>query len=311
MFFLVPENHSYYYTTEGQENVDIYVIDTGIYAEHPDFEGRVVRGADFTGEGGGDKNGHGTHVAGIIGSKTYGAAKGVNIIEVKVLTGMGTGNLSAVIAGIDFAVNHRRKTGRKSVANLSLGAGFNSVLNSAVNAAVESGLSMIVAAGNTNSAACATSPASAANAITVGAIDDRYDTIASFSNWGSCVQVFASGVYVTSLAHHGDGTLALSGTSMASPTVAGIMAMFLALGDNNEQAAGKISTLATKDAIDRRSILFRPRTPNLILYNGQSSQQTPPPQQTETAISFWNHHGHSNKHIISRAKMLSNHKLYY
>jgi subtilase-type proteinase RRT12 len=116
-------------------------------------------------------------VAGIIGSKTYGVAKAANMIDVKKLSGSGTGDLSAVIAGIDFAVNNHRQTGRKSVANLSLGAAFNSVLNSAVNAAVDSGLPMIVAAGNSNSAACASSPASAAKAITVGAIDDRYDTI--------------------------------------------------------------------------------------------------------------------------------------
>lgn len=252
--------------------IDIYIIDTGIYAEHPQFEGRVKRGIDLTGEGPGDRNGHGTHVAGIAGSKTYGVAKKVNLIEVKALTGDGMGNLSTVVAGIDFAVNHRKQTGRKAVANLSLGAGYNTMLNNAVNAAVDSGLPMTVAAGNTNTAACATSPAGAKNAITVGAIDDRYDIIASFSNWGSCVMVFASGVYVTSLSHdpaqlHSD-TIALSGTSMASPTVAGIMAMFMGQGASTEEAIVKINSLATRDAIDVRSMFFRPRTPNAILFNG-------------------------------------------
>jgi subtilase-type proteinase RRT12 len=209
-------------------------------------------------------------VAGIVGSKTYGAAKKVNIIEVKVLAGAGTGNLSMVIAGIEFAVNDRKQRGdRRAVANLSLGAGFNTVLNSAVNAAVDSGLPMIVAAGNTNSAACITSPASAANALTVGAIDDRYDTIATFSNWGSCVTVFASGVYVMSLSHIGEGTLAMSGTSMASPAVAGTIAMFMGAGDATDIAVDKVTTLATVDAIDRRSTLIKPRSPNLIAYNGQ------------------------------------------
>lgn len=285
------------------------MIDTGVYSEHPDFEGRVLKGADFTGEGSGDKNGHGTHVAGIIGSKTYGAAKGVNMIEVKVLTGMGTGNLSAVIAGIDFAVNHYQTTGRKSVANLSLGAGFNSILNNAVNAAVDSGLPIIVAAGNTNSAACTTSPASAGNALTVGAIDDRYDSIASFSNWGSCVKVFSSGVYVTSLANNEDGTLALSGTSMASPTVTGTMAMLLGLGYNYEQAAEKITALATHDAIDRRSILFRPRTPNLILYNGEPNSTKN--HDNEKSKRYPSINNYKNRKIISRGHMLQKHQLYY
>lgn len=267
---LNDENSStYYYTTKGEENIDVYVIDTGIYSEHPDFEGRVQQGIDFTQEGFGDTNGHGTHVAGLIGSKTYGSAKNVNMIEVKVLTGLGTGNLSAVIAGIDYAVNNRRMTGRKSLANLSLGAGFNSLLNSAVNAAVGSGLPMVVAAGNANTAACASSPASSINALTVGAIDDRYDTIASFSNWGSCVDLFASGVYVTSLSHIGDtGTLALSGTSMAAPVVAGMMAMYMGTGSDEKEAIKKILDLATVDVIERRSVLFRPRTPNKVAYTG-------------------------------------------
>ena len=184
------------------------------------------------------------------------------------MSGSGTGDLSAVIAGIDFAVNNHRQTGRKSVANLSLGATFNSVLNSAVNAAVDSGLPMIVTAGNSNSAACASSPASEAKAITVGAIDDRYDTIASFSNWGSCVDLFASGVYVASLSHNGKGAIALSGTSMASPQVAGIMSILMGQGDSVEEASAKVTEIATANAIGRRSILFRPRTPNLIAYNG-------------------------------------------
>ncbi|CAN6674398.1 subtilase-type proteinase Rrt12p [Trichomonascus vanleenenianus] len=276
------ETGSYHYAKDGQEEIDIYVIDTGIHADHPEFEGRVVRGADFTGEGQGDKNGHGTHVAGIIGSKTFGAAKGVKLIEIKVLTGMGLGNLSAVIAGIDFAVNQKRDSGRKALANLSLGAGFNSLLNSAVNAAVDSGLTMIVAAGNANTAACASSPASAGRALTVGAIDDRYDTVASFSNWGSCVDLFASGVYVTSLSHSGDGTLALSGTSMAAPVVTGTIAMYMGLGLSEDEARDKVLSLATRDAIEFKSVFFRPRTPNLIAYNGMADDDTTLTTETAT-----------------------------
>lgn len=268
--FIRVDPSDYYYSSSGQDNVYVYVIDTGIYSDHPEFEGRVSKGIDFTGEGFGDKNGHGTHVAGIIGSKTYGAAKRVNLVDVKVLSGEGTGNLSAVIAGIDYAVNDRKSKGnRVALANLSLGAPYNPVLNAAVNAAVDSGLPMTVAAGNTNSAACLTSPASASNALTVGAIDDRYDTIAPFSNWGSCVTLFASGVYVTSLANKGEKTLTMSGTSMAAPAVAGTLAMFLGEGYPTDVALDKITTLATVDAIDRRSHLIKPRSPNLIAYNGQ------------------------------------------
>lgn len=288
------EPREYYYSVSGQENVYVYVIDTGIYSDHPEFEGRVTKGVDFTGEGFGDKNGHGTHVAGIIGSKTYGAAKKVNLVDVKVLTGEGTGNLSAVIAGIDYAVRDRKDKGnRLAIANLSLGAPFNPVLNAAVNAAVDSGLPMTVAAGNTNSAACLTSPASASNALTVGAIDDRYDTIAPFSNWGSCVTLFASGVQVTSLANRGERTLTMSGTSMAAPAVAGTLAMFLGKGYATDVAIDKITTLATVDAIDKRSHLIKPRSPNLVAYNGYEAE----PAESKTNVLA--QHQHSSKHFLT------------
>lgn len=208
-------------------------------------------------------------MAGIVGSKTYGAAKNITLIEVKALSGFGTGNLSAVIAGIEYATNDRQAhQDRRGIANLSLGANFNAVLNNAVNHAVDAGLPVVVAAGNTNSAACVTSPASAEKAITVGAIDDRYDSIASFSNWGRCVDVFASGVYVTSLSKVGNGTLAMSGTSMASPTVTGTLAMFMGLGATAADAMMKLTELATVGAIDRRSLFFRPTSPNLVVFNG-------------------------------------------
>jgi subtilase-type proteinase RRT12 len=141
-------------------------------------------------------------------------------------------------------------------------------LNNAVNYAIEAGLPIVVAAGNTNSAACVTSPASAEKAITVGAIDDRYDSIASFSNWGKCVTVFAPGVYVTSLAKFGNATLAMSGTSMASPSVTGTLAMFMGLGDTAADAIGKLTSIATEGAIDTMSLFFRPFSPNLVAFNG-------------------------------------------
>lgn len=184
------------------ESVHAYVIDTGVNVDHPEFGGRARPGADFTGEGSGDTNGHGTHVAGLVGSRTYGVAKRINIIEVKVLGRNGDGSLSQVIAGIDFAANDRARRGLVAVANLSLGATYNRLLNDAIDAAVDSGLPVVVAAGNSGVPACTSSPASSSKSITVGAIDDRGDTIASFSNYGSCVDLFASGVFVQSLSNN-------------------------------------------------------------------------------------------------------------
>lgn len=179
--------------------------------------------------------------------------------------------MSSVVKGIEHAVNlaAQNKSARKAVANLSLGARFNLVLNSAVDAAVDSGLPMIVAAGNGNHAACATSPASAKKAFVVGAIDDRYDSVASFSNWGSCVNMFAPGVYVTSLSHENNDSISLSGTSMASPAVAGTIAIFMGLGDDVYTAMTKLSSIATVNAISMKHLCLRPLTPNKIVYNGQ------------------------------------------
>lgn len=221
----------------------------------------------------------GTHVAGLVGSSKYGVFKQANFIDVKVLQRGGVGNLSTVIAGIDYVVNHRLNTGRKGVVNLSVGAPFNTVLNEAVNVAANSGLTVVVAAGNSNSPACNYSPASAGRVVTVGAIDDRYDAIASFSNWGRCVDIFASGVYVVSLAGQDEqgavlgvdsqlnGTIALSGTSMSAPIVSGILAQFLAQGDSSEQAIDRLLDEGTRGAIPRSSLFLRPKTVNLVAFN--------------------------------------------
>lgn len=190
------------------------------------------------------------------------------MIDLKVLASSGAGNLSTVLYGLEYMVNEHKDGRTKSIANLSVGAHFNNFLNNAVDTAVDEGVPIVVAAGNANDLACAYSPASAPGAVTVGAIDDRYDTIASFSNWGSCVDIFASGVYVASLAAHtGNGSLALSGTSMSAPIVTGILASYLASGDSVDSAIEKLFDLSTKDAIPRSSIFLRPRTRNLIAYN--------------------------------------------
>lgn len=218
------------------------------------------------------------------GSNKYGSFKHAQLVDVKVLQRTGGGNLSTVIAGVEFAVNHFLSSDKKGVLNLSVGAPFNAVLNEIVNVAANAGLAVVVAAGNSNSPACNYSPASAGNAVTVAAIDDRYDSIASFSNWGRCVDISASGTYVVSLNGKTDltnavnrrardsrgqvnGTIALSGTSMSAPIVSGILAHFLSLGDSKQEAINRLFDEATRGAIPRSSMFFRPKTVNLLAFS--------------------------------------------
>lgn len=252
-------------------DVYVYVLDTGIALTHPDLEGRVEHGASFVDEGPGDQNGHGTHVSGIIGSTKYGVCKDCQLIEVKCLNSKGQGDLTTVISAIEFAVEDMLQRGNhgKSVANLSLGSFRSKILNEAVKAAVDNGLVMVVAAGNNNMNACMNSPASEPSAITVGAIDDQKDQIASFSNWGECVDLFASGVKVESLSlRNFDDSIRFSGTSMATPVVAGLAAILLDSGIKSTQIKDKLIELSTKDAMRRRHLIARPRTPNRVAFNG-------------------------------------------
>ncbi|CUS23347.1 LAQU0S09e02718g1_1 [Lachancea quebecensis] len=263
-------NLSYYYDdTFSGTCVNAYVIDTGIYKEHPQLEGRAKFGADLVGEGPGDFNGHGTHVAGLIGSKKFGVAKEVSLIEVKALNAKGQGNLTSVISAIEFAVNHCRKSRRGCVANLSLGSFRNTVLNQAVEAALEAGVVIVVAAGNSNANACWSSPASSLSAITVGAFDDRTDTIARFSNWGNCVDIFAPGVKIESLSNVPPfKPVAFSGTSMASPIVSGMVANLLDSGVHPFDVKNELIELATDSVFHKRTLLFKPGTPNRVAFTG-------------------------------------------
>lgn len=250
--------------------VNAYVIDTGVYVEHPQFGGRATFAADFTGSGKKDVQGHGTHVAGIIGSEQFGVAKEINIVAIKVLDDYGSGSLSSVIEGLEFAVNHMKKSGKPGVANLSLGASKNSVLNDAIKAAYNEGLVIICAAGNSNADACYDSPASSPFAISVGAIDDRNDGIAPFSNWGECVDIFASGVYVESLYNKNThSSILMSGTSMASPSVAGIAGILLGEGVSSVQVASVIYDMSIVGAIPKGNIDAREGTPNKIVFNNE------------------------------------------
>ena len=221
----VPLSGSYTYTSNGS-GVRAYVIDTGIVASHADFGGRAQNVYDAFGGDGTDCNGHGTHVAGTIGGSTYGVAKGSALRGVKVLGCNGSGSTSGIIAGVDWVrVNHIKP----AVANMSLGGGFSSALNTATNNLSNAGVHVSVAAGNENQDACNVSPASA-SAPTVVAASDKTDTRAAFSNFGACVEVYAPGVAITSAWLNG-GTNTISGTSMASPHVAGVAALYKSGGD--------------------------------------------------------------------------------
>jgi len=235
----------YEYAASGGEGVDVYVIDTGINTEHVEFEGRASWGKTMPkNDVDEDGNGHGTHCAGTIASRRYGVAKGANVIAVKVLGSNGSGTMSDVVGGVLFASEQSNKkaaaaaaefaaTGQTShkgsVASMSLGGGKSRALDDAVNRAVSNGLHFAVAAGNDNKDACDYSPAGAEKAITVGA-STIGDERAYFSNHGSCVDVFGPGLNILSTWTGGKtATNTISGTSMATPHVAGLMAYYLSL----------------------------------------------------------------------------------
>jgi subtilisin family serine protease len=213
---------TYTYTTTAS-TVNAYVIDTGIYTAHSQFGGRATIAYDATGGNGQDCNGHGTHVSGTIGSATYGVAKGVKLYGVRVLGCDGSGSNSGVIAGIDWVrLNHKKP----AVANMSLGGGASSAVNTAVTNLSNAGVFVAVAAGNDNGNACNYSPASAPAVTTVGATTNT-TARASYSNYGSCVDIYAPGTNITSTWTSGS-TNTISGTSMASPHVAGVAALYKA-----------------------------------------------------------------------------------
>ncbi|OAR01585.1 hypothetical protein LLEC1_04224 [Akanthomyces lecanii] len=279
--------NKYLYAEEGGEGVDAYVIDTGTNTDHVDFEGRAKWGYTAPdGDADEDGNGHGTHCSGTIAGKKYGVAKKANVYAVKVLRSNGSGSMSDVIKGVDWAAKSheeqvkkakagKRKGFKGSVANMSLGGGKTTLLDMAVDAAVTKGLHFAVAAGNDNADACNYSPAASKNAVTVGAsaIDDSR---AYFSNYGKCTDIFAPGLNIQSTwigSKYAINTI--SGTSMASPHICGLLAYYLSLqpATDSEYAVASITPAELKDnliTIGTKNALrdIDSDTPNILAWNG-------------------------------------------
>nr|ACZ28128.1 serine proteinase [Beauveria bassiana] len=240
---------TYDYDSSAGAGTCVYVIDTGVYDSHPDFEGRAKQIKSFV-SGTSDGHGHGTHCAGTIGSKTYGVAKKASIFGVKVLEDSGSGSLSGVIAGMDFVATDRksRPCSKGTVASMSLGGGHSATVNQAAARLQASGVFVAVAAGNDNRDAAQTSPASEPSVCTVGATDSS-DRHSSFSNFGKAVDIFAPGTGILSTWNNG-GTNTISGTSMATPHIAGLGAYLLALGKGTAgNPCQTIWTLSTKNVL--------------------------------------------------------------
>jgi len=246
----LPLDNRYTFNTTAT-NVTAYIIDTGIRTTHTTFGGRAVWGTNTTGDGNNtDCNGHGTHVAGTVGGSQYGVAKGVRLVAVKVLTCSGSGSTTGVVNGINF-VTQQHAAGAPAVANMSLGGGVSTALDNAVRNSVADGVTYAVASGNSNADACNSSPARVAQAITVNA-STQTDARASFSNFGTCTDIFAPGQGITSSWNTNDtATNTISGTSMATPHVTGAAALYLATHPTASPAtvAGALSANATANAI--------------------------------------------------------------
>ena len=280
----LPLDGAYRFAADGT-GVTVYVIDSGINANHTDFGGRVRAGGFSTiadGRGTGDCNGHGTHVAGTIAGSRFGVAKNADLVSVRVFGCDGGASTSSIIAAIDYVTRDAR--GKLAVANMSLGGGASAAMDQALRRSVESGVTYVVAAGNSNRDACTASPARSGDALTVGATR-RDDRRASFSNFGSCVDIFAPGQGITSAWHTSStATNTINGTSMASPHVAGAAALLRQLHPSASPAQimnALVANATTSRVSDVRG------SPNALLYTGfigggntGGGETAPPPAGT-------------------------------
>lgn len=319
----LPLNREYDSAYTGQ-GVHAYIVDTGVRHDHVEFKGRMGNGVNYAGgsahgsetkaqnnggllggllgglfgggEDGGDEapsepretddcNGHGTHVAGTVAGAEYGVAPAAIIHAIRVLDCKGSGSMSGVIKGVDWVTKYHQKP---AVANMSLGGGASSALDKAIANSIEAGVHYVVAAGNEDQDACNVSPARADKALTVGATDNR-DKRASFSNWGSCVDVFAPGVDIKSAWHTGSKRdNSISGTSMAAPHVAGVVALWLQK-DADASTAAIFKAITSGAAAGKVTDLKR--SPNVLLQlpaapaGKQPSETQPEPKQPEEAPS--------------------------
>lgn len=262
----LPLSGSFTYTKNGA-GVRAYIIDTGIRVSHTQFGGRALNGYDAV-DGSlpaADCNGHGTHVAGTVGGSTYGVAKGVTLYAVRVLDCAGSGTTSGVIAGINWVAGQKRLNSTiPMVANMSLGGSASSTLDNAIQTAINAGVTFAIAAGNSNANACNYSPARLSAAITVGATTST-DVRASYSNYGTCLDLFAPGSSITSAWYSSDtATAVLSGTSMATPHVAGVVALYLQ-GHTTATPAAVVSALIS-NATPSKVTSAGTGSPNRLLF---------------------------------------------
>ena len=285
-----PMDGKYIYPDQAGQGVNIYVIDTGINANHNEFTGRVGASRNFVaggllGTGAADPaawadcNGHGSHVSGTAAGTVYGVAKKATLHAIRVLDCNGSGTNAAVIAGIDYVAQNAL---RPAVANMSLGGGDSAALDTSVKNAIATGISFALAAGNSSADACTGSPNKVPEAITVGATENT-DAMASYSNFGACIDIFAPGSNITSVDYSNNtGSKQLSGTSMASPHVAGAVALVLGRGGNPTPA--QIRDTLVAEATDNVLTGIKTGSPNKLLY--VASVGGPPPVDAPPVAAF-------------------------
>ncbi|MGP3982587.1 S8 family serine peptidase [Streptomyces sp. KR80] len=283
----LPLNNSYTYPDSAGSGVTAYIIDTGVRISHSDFGGRAGYGYDAVDNDNTaqDGHGHGTHVAGTVAGSSYGVAKKAKVVGVRVLNNQGSGTTAQVVDGIDWVTDNAVKP---AVANMSLGGGVDTALDTAVRNSIASGITYAVAAGNSNANASNYSPARVSEAITVGSTTNT-DARSSFSNYGSALDLFAPGSSITSAWNTNDtATNTISGTSMAAPHVAGAAALYLA--DNPSSTPAQVSSALTAAA--STGVVTSPGTgsPNRLLNVAGGSSQPPGPKFENTADYAINDH---------------------